>query len=142
MENKPIVVERTFDVPADKVWSAITDKNEMKSWYFDLEDFRPEVGFRFQFTGGPSPEKQYLHLCEITEVIPGKLLTYSWRYEGYDGTSFVTWELTDMGDHTLLRLTHAGLETFPKENPDLAKNNFVQGWDEIINTSLKNYLEN
>jgi hypothetical protein len=34
-----------------------------------------------------------------------------------------------------------GIETFPKDNPDLAKKNFIAGWDHIINISLKDYLQ-
>ncbi len=90
MDNQALVFERLFDAPASKVWKAITDKEEMKKWYFDLPAFKAEVGCNFQFSGGPSPEKQYLHLCEVTEVIPEKKLTYSWRYDGYAGNSFVT----------------------------------------------------
>ena len=141
MSNQPIVIERTFDAPISKVWSAITDKNEMKNWYFDLAEFNAEPGFKFQFTGGPTPEKQYLHLCEITEVIPEKKLTYSWRYDGYAGNSFVTFELFEQGNKTLVKLTHKGLETFPEENPDFARGNFEEGWNEIINVSLKTFLE-
>src|SRR5437868_3867511 len=132
MDDQPIIVERTFNAPVSKVWKAITDKEKMKKWSFAFAEFRPEVGFKFHFSGGPSPEKQYLHLCEITEVIPGKKLSYSWRYDGYAGNSFVTFELFEEDDKTLLRLTHAGIETFPKENPDFAKQNFVEGWSQII----------
>lgn len=141
MENQIIILERLFSAPVAKVWSAITDKDEMKKWYFDLAEFKAEVGFKFQFTGGPSPEKQYLHLCEITEVIYEKKLTYSWRYDGYPGNSSVTFELFGQGNQTLLKLTHIGLNTFPKENADFAVKNFEEGWNEIINTSLKNHLE-
>jgi uncharacterized protein YndB with AHSA1/START domain len=141
METQPIVVEQLFNAPVAKVWKAITDKNEMKKWYFDLAEFKAEVGFKFQFSGGPSPEKQYVHLCEVTEAVPDKKLTYSWSYEGYPGKSFVTWELEEKGDKTLLRLTHKGLETFPADNTDFAVHNFVEGWNGIINESLKNYLE-
>ena len=141
MNNEPFVIERTYNAPTEKVWNAITDKHEMKQWYFDLAEFKAEVGFEFQFTGGPSPEKQYLHLCKITEVIPGKKLTYSWRYDGYEGNSFVTFELFAEGMNTRLKLTHVGLETFPEENPDLAKHNFVEGWTDIIGRSLKEYVE-
>lgn len=140
MKNEPIVIERTYDAPIAKVWKALTDKNEMKQWYFDLAEFKPEVGFAFQFSGGP-PEKQYLHLCIVTEVIAGKKLTYSWRYDGYEGNSHVTFELFDEGNKTRLRLTHTGLETFPMSNPDFAKKNFVEGWTEMLSTSLKRFLE-
>lgn len=137
---EPIIVERVFDTSVSKIWSAITDKDEMRAWYFNLTEFQAEPGFKFQFTGGPSEDTQYVHLCEVTEVIPQKKLTYSWRYEGYEGNSFVTFELFDQGDCTLLKLTHEGLDTFP-DNPDFAINNFVKGWNHIIHTSLKGYLE-
>ena len=138
MENKPIIVERKYNAPISKVWKAITDKEEMKQWYFDLAEFQPELGFKFQFIGG-TEDNQYLHLCEIIEVIPEKKLTYSWRYDGYEGNSFVTFELFEEGGETRLKLTHRGLESFP-DNPDFAKTNFEMGWDQIINTSLKDYL--
>jgi uncharacterized protein YndB with AHSA1/START domain len=140
MTNEPFVIERTYNAPAEKVWKAITDRDQMKQWYFDLAEFKPEVGFEFSFEGCP-PEKTYLHLCKITEVVPGKKLAYSWRYDGYDGISFVTFELFPEGDKTRLKLTHAGLETFPASVPDFAKENFVKGWTEIIGTSLKEFTE-
>ncbi|HET8803839.1 MAG TPA: SRPBCC domain-containing protein, partial [Aequorivita sp.] len=109
-------------------------------WYFDLAEFKAEVGFKFQFMGG-TEDDQYLHLCEILEVVPKKKLTYSWRYDGYEGNSFVTFELFEEGGNTRLKLTHRGLESFP-DKKDFSKSNFEQGWDEIINTSLMHYLKN
>ncbi|GAA0544266.1 SRPBCC family protein [Chitinophaga japonensis] len=140
MQNEPLILERTYNAPVDKVWKAITDKDNMKQWYFNIPEFKPEVGFEFQFEGG-TPEKSYLHLCKVTEVIPGKKLTYSWRYEGYAGNSLVTFELFPEGDKTRLKLTHAGLDTFPADAPDLVRENFVQGWTELIGTSLKEFVE-
>jgi uncharacterized protein YndB with AHSA1/START domain len=139
IKTEPFVIERTYNAPVDKVWQAITDKNKMKQWYFDLEEFKPEVGFEFRFYGG-TEEKQYLHICKITEVIHGKKLTHTWKYDGYPGQSFVTFELFAEGDKTRLKLTHAGLETFPSE-PDFARTNFEMGWTDIIGRSLKEYLE-
>jgi len=141
MIQQPFVIERTFNAPVEKVWKAITDKDQMKQWYFDLAAFEPEVGFEFQFEGG-TEEKKYLHLCKVTEVIPGKKLTYSWRYEGFEGNSFVTFELFPQGDQTKLKLTHAGLETFPANEPAFAKESFAAGWDYIIGTSLSKFFGN
>lgn len=140
LSGEPFVIERTLNAPASLVWKAITQKDLMKEWYFDLEEFKPEIGFSFQFSGGP-PEREYLHLCEITEVIPEKRLSYSWRYKGYEGISFVTFELIPSENRTIVRLTHAGLGTFPKSNPDLAKKNFEAGWTDIIGRSLKEFAE-
>jgi len=141
MQAAPFVIERTYNAPVAKVWEAITDNQKMKQWYFDLPEFKPEVGFTFEFYGGPDNGIRYHHFCEITEVIPGKKLTHSWTYIGYSGKSFVTWELFDEGDRTKLVLTHSGLETFPPDNKDLAAHNFARGWTHIIGTSLKNFLE-
>ena len=139
MTAVPFVIERTLNAPIEKVWKAITEKEQMKQWYFDLAEFKPQTGFEFSFEGG-TEEKSYLHLCKVTEVVPGKKLQYSWRYEGYEGNSFVTWELFPEGDQTRLRLTHEGLETFP-DNPDFAKKNFEAGWTDIIGKNLKEFLE-
>jgi uncharacterized protein YndB with AHSA1/START domain len=140
MKSDPFIIERTFNAPVTKVWKALTDKSDMKQWYFDLAEFKPEVGFEFQFYGG-TEGKQYLHLCKITNVIPNKKLTYSWKYDGYAGESFVTFELFPEGDKTRLRLTHEGIETFPADVPDFSRKNFEEGWTQIIGTSLKDFLE-
>jgi uncharacterized protein YndB with AHSA1/START domain len=141
MKNEPFVIERTYDAPVEKIWKAITDKDEMKQWYFSFEEFKPEVGFEFQFEGGPDKGPKYLHLCKITEVIPKKKLTYSWRYDGYEGISYVTFELFSEGNKTRIKLTHEGIETFPKSNPDFAKENFAMGWTDIVGRSLKDFVE-
>ena len=140
MKNEPLIVERTYNAPADRVWKAITELDQMRQWYFKLAEFRAEIGFEFQFEGGPKG-KTYLHKCQVTEVVPGKKLQYSWRYDGYEGNSFVTFELFEEGDKTRLKLTHEGLETFAASNPDFAKENFMKGWTSIIGTSLKDFVE-
>ena len=140
MNNEPFVIERTYNAPIEKVWKALTDKQQMKQWYFDIAEFKPEVGFEFTFTGG-SEEKKYTHLCKVLEVIPNKKLSYSWRYEGYPGSSIVTFELFDEGKETRIRLTHEGIETFPKNLADFAKESFAKGWTYIIGTSLKDFVE-
>jgi len=138
--QQPFVIERSYNAPVEKVWDAITDKSQMKQWYFDLDDFKPEVGFEFRFDGG-SDDKIYHHICKIVEVVPNKKLKYSWKYEGFEGMSYVTFELFEEGKTTTVKLTHEGLETFPQNNPDFAKESFMQGWTYILGTSLKNFLE-
>src|SRR5687768_9790784 len=112
MNDPTFVMERTFNAPVGKVWKALTDTKDMKQWYFDLKEFRPEVGFKFQFDAGEEGKK-FRHLCEVTEAVVNRKLAYTWRYDGHKGNSIVTFELFPEGDKTRLKLTHAGLETFP-----------------------------
>ena len=137
--TEAVMIERTFNAPVARVWKALTDADEMRVWYFDLKEFKPEVGFEFEFTVEHEGTK-YHHLCKITEVIPQKKIAYAWRYAGEEGNSLVTFELFDDGGKTRLKLTHEGLETFPKL-PAYAKTNFEKGWTEIIGSSLKQYVE-
>jgi uncharacterized protein YndB with AHSA1/START domain len=136
-----IVIERIINAPRQKVWKAITDNSEMKQWYFPLDEFKPEVGFRFQFSGGTETQ-QYLHLCEVKEVIPQSKLSYSWKYGGYEGDSLVTFELSDEGSATKVVLTHVGVETFKTNDPNFGRDSFVAGWTDIIGKQLKNHVEN
>jgi uncharacterized protein YndB with AHSA1/START domain len=141
MNPAPVIKEVLLNAPASKVWNAITDKKEMKQWYFDLAEFKPEVGFEFQFYGGDE-KKQWLHLCKVTEAITGKKLTSSWKYDGYGGISYVAFELFPEGSKTRLKLTHSGLESFPvDEVPEFNRENFEAGWESIICTSLKDFFE-
>lgn len=139
MKNEPFVIERVLNAPVERVWKAITNADDMKQWYFDIPGFKPEVGFEFTFIG-KNKDRTFVHLCTVTEVVPNQKLTHSWRYEGYDGNSFVTFELIPEGEQTRLKLIHEGLETFPPI-ADFAKTNFEAGWTYIIGTSIKNYLE-
>ncbi len=139
--TQPFTIERTFSASIEKVWKAITDKNEMKQWYFDLADFQPTVGFEFQFYGQGQKGERYLHLCKITEVVTGRKLAYSWRYDGLKGNSVVTFELFKEGNQTRLKLTHEGIESFAANGPDFAKESFMQGWTQLIGTLLPKFLE-
>jgi uncharacterized protein YndB with AHSA1/START domain len=140
MKNELLILERTYNAPSEKVWKALTDSEALKQWSFDILGFKAEVGFEFQLLMGKDENNQYLHICKVTEVIPGKKLTYSWRYDGYAGMSYVTFELFPEGEQTRLKFTHAGIETFPADNPDFAKENFAEGWTYTVD-ELKAFIE-
>ncbi|RCH54769.1 SRPBCC domain-containing protein [Mucilaginibacter hurinus] len=140
MNNEPFVIERVYNAPVEKVWQAITDKDQMKQWYFNIPAFEPKLGFEFSFEGNDG-DKVFVHLCKVTEVNYLKRLAYSWAYAGFDGYSVVTFDLSPEGDKTKLKLTHAGLETFPQDHPSFAKANFSAGWTEVIGTLLPGFVE-
>jgi uncharacterized protein YndB with AHSA1/START domain len=144
---EPVVIERTFNAPVARVWKALTDVDEMREWFLPCwrqddwsgPKFKPEVGFEFEFV----VEKEgsnYHHLCKVVEVIPQKKIAYTWRYKDQPGNSLVTIELCSAGERTHLKLTHTGLETFPK-TPMYARKNFEAGWTAIIGTELKQFVE-
>jgi uncharacterized protein YndB with AHSA1/START domain len=139
MQEESLIIEYGYDAPVEKVWEALTDRDKMKEWYFDLDAFEARVGFRFQFYGENDGEK-FLHQCVVTAVVPEKLLSYSWRYADYPGDSELSFELFPENGKTRLKLTHKGLETFPA-GPDFARTNFVEGWTYLTGKSLRDFVE-
>lgn len=134
-------LERTYNAPVSKVWQALTDKDQMKKWYFDLAAFKAEPGFEFQFDGKGKEGQLYVHLCKVVEVIPEKKLSHTWTYKGLPGMSTVTWELFSEGGKTRVKLTHEGLESFAVNGPDFMLESFTAGWTHILGKGLKEFVE-
>ena len=139
LTTEEITIEHTFEAPVAQVWKALTAVEQMRQWYFDLKEFKPEPGFEFEFVV-EHEGVSYHHLCRITEVIPQQRIAYTWRYKGEPGDSLVTFELLPEGNKTRLKLTHKGIETFPK-TPAYARKNFEAGWTAIIGSELKEFVE-
>jgi uncharacterized protein YndB with AHSA1/START domain len=141
MTYEPYTIDRTYDAPVSRVWKALTDKRWIRMWFFEVEEFEARPGFEFRCRGG-GDQNPYLLLCTIKEVLPMQKLSYTWCYEGYPGESLVSIELFEEGKKTRLRLTHAGLETFPKDRPDIfGREKFVAGWNYLIGESLPHLLK-
>ncbi|MDX1283659.1 MAG: SRPBCC domain-containing protein [Draconibacterium sp.] len=138
--DPPILVEESYNVPILKVWDAITDLDEMKLWYFDnIDNFQPEIGSksRFQVQSG---ERIFTHLWEVTEVnVPTKII-YSWKYEEYQGDSFVSFELEEFGNQTRLILRVEVIEDFADNIPEFERDSCVGGWQYFLKKRLKEYL--
>jgi uncharacterized protein YndB with AHSA1/START domain len=132
-------VERVFNAPVGRVWIALTDVDEMRQWYFELKEFKPEIGFEFEFVVEHEGNTNH-HLCKLTEVIPQKKIAYTWRYKGEPGDSLVTFELFPDGDKTRLKVTHTGIETFPR-TPAYARKNFETGWTILVDSELRQFVE-
>lgn len=139
--DTPIIVQYKINAPIDKVWKALTDKNEMKTWYFDIQDFKPEVGVVFNFYE-PGGENKYHHQGEILEFIPNRKLKHTWSYPDFsDQKTTVTWELQSENDETLVTLIHEGIDCFKDLGEGFSRVSFTGGWNAILGHSLKEYLE-
>lgn len=139
--DKPIVVEQLFDKPTSIVWEAITEVDQMKNWFFEnIPDFKPEVGFETEFDVR-SEKRVFPHLWRIEKVIPNKLIKYKWKYEGYSGDSFVSFELTDLDQKTLLRVKTEVVKDFSDDIPEFRPESCKAGWEYFIQNNLKNYLD-
>lgn len=138
-DSEPLVLERTFNATGTRVWTALTQLDALRQWFFQLAAFEPKVGFEYGFTVECEGQK-VVNQCRIKEVVPESRLVFTWRYEGVKGESTITYELFAEGDKTRLKFTQTGLETFPSE-PGFSRASFLEGWNWLVHESLKAYLE-
>jgi uncharacterized protein YndB with AHSA1/START domain len=139
--DPPIIVEETYNKPIETVWRAITEPVQMRKWFFDnIPDFKPEVGFEIEFdveAGG----RVFPHQWKITKVESGKLIEYNWKYGGYQGDAYVTFELTPEENAIRLRLTNIVVEDFQDDIPEFKRESCIGGWNYFIKERLKKYLD-
>jgi uncharacterized protein YndB with AHSA1/START domain len=83
--------ERVFGHPCAKVWRAITEPDQLRSWEFPaVVDLTQAAGTKVTFA---SPEDRFPALEGMIVVTePPTLLEYTW------GDEILRWELEDLGD--------------------------------------------
>jgi len=139
-DEEPVIVSETYPSSAEEVWQAITAIDRMRKWYFDnIPDFQPVVGFRTRFDVDAG-ERQFPHLWEIEEVIPGRRIAYSWKFEGYPGRSRVDFDIEESDQATTLTVRCTVFEDFPDDVPEFARESCLGGWRYFLGERLKHYL--
>ncbi len=139
--DPPIVVQQIFDTPLPTVWKAITQPSEMRQWFFrEIETFDPKIGFETRFVV-ENGERSFPHLWRVTKADPPNLIQYNWKYEGYQGDSHVSFQLTSENGSTKLTLTHQVTKDFQQGIPEFTRESCLEGWNYFIKESLKKYLE-
>lgn len=135
-----VKVEAVFDATKSQVWEALTNTEIMKVWYFDISNFKLEVGSEFSFYEGD--KKEYLHEGEILKVEQNVVLQHTWKHpQQSKGSSIVTWEIEETDNNKVkVTLSHEGLENFADAGPNFAPANYEMGWNAIVKTNLRNYL--
>ena len=102
------------------VWRALTEPELLARWW-TAGDIKPIVGHRFTLDMGSWGQQQ----CEVLEVDPGRLLSYTFAEGALDTT--ITWRLEPEGAGTRLFLRHAG---FPPGSMSLKR--MSGGWPAIL----------
>ena len=99
-ETRSVVIERELPYAPEKIWRALTQPQLIAEWLMQ-NDFEPVVGHRFDFRADWGSVQ-----CQVVEVEPNKLLSYSWA--AYDLESVVTLTLIPTSTGTRLRMEQAG----------------------------------
>lgn len=138
MIENAIEYKVVYNFPIAEVWRAISEKDAVSEWLMPC-DISPEVGHKFHFSTKPFPGFDGSIACEVLEVIPLQLLSYSWS-GGPLKRTVVTFRLEQDGERTILHFNHSGFEGFL--NKLIVQKILANGWKtKILPVLLKNYLE-
>ena len=104
-EIRSVIVERTLPCTPEKLWRALTLPHLIEEWLMK-NDFKPVAGHRFNLSNQPQPGMTVVIDCEVLEIEPPKILSYTWKAYGLD--SSVTFTLTPTATGTHLRMEQSG----------------------------------
>lgn len=137
-----VKVSSIIETSKQKVWEAITNPEVMKVWYFDMSNFKLEIGnvFSFYETDG----RTFFHECKILNFEENKMLQHTWTHpQQSKGSSIVTWTIEELESGKVeVTLTHEGVDSFADGGEKFAPANYEMGWNALVKTSLRNYLYN
>ena len=129
---------RVVPVPRAEVWRAMTDAEEVASWWgpkgFSTRglEFDPEVGAAYRIAMQP-PEGELFHLHgEFREVDPPSRLSYTFVWDPpdpEDRETLVTLSLADLGEGTEVELTQGEFAT--QDRLDLHDGGWTESFEKL-----------
>jgi uncharacterized protein YndB with AHSA1/START domain len=140
LETDSVVITILLNAPVERVWWSITNPEAIRRWYFTINNFKAEQGFKFKMYG-ERKGVQFPISCTVKEAETNKKLSYSWNYEDFPAETLVSFELSARQDQTELILTHSGLANLPRESTLVSVRNHRDAWEFILGSSLKQFLE-
>ena len=139
MSNKlAYTYEIYIGAPVDRVWAGLIDGDITKKYVYGTRfDGKLKKGARYAYVGDGDFK---VVDGEILDVEPGKRLVMTWRAHWDDSVvkdppSRVTYELSQAGSSTKLRLVHDDFDT-----QTVTYTGSVEGWPRML-SSLKSILE-
>ncbi len=103
-----------FPNTPEDVWEYLTRSELIAEWLME-NNFRPEVGYEFQFNTKPIIKLGFdgKIYCKVLEIVPLKKLSYSWKGghgEKINLDTVITWTLIPTNNGTELQLKQTGFK--------------------------------
>lgn len=152
--NEPDAVVAEIDIaaPPERVFAALTDANQLFTWWstepsveLSLFEIDARPGGLWRFKGRPAPgssqgdvgeqlkrnaAQEFEVHGEVLEYVPPRLLVWSWiaNWHAHPAhPTVVRWELTPTTNGTRVRVTHSGLTHEPVSRKD-----YKGGWQGVL----------
>lgn len=105
MDTKTITKDQFIKASPERVFQALTHKEELERWFVPTVEIEVKPGGIFRMEWSPGMGEQ----GKVQEVIPSRLLSYTWEGAFSPTPTTITFALTKEKDGTLVTLTHSGI---------------------------------
>jgi uncharacterized protein YndB with AHSA1/START domain len=143
MQSDTIVQEIAIKGSAERIFAALTDRQERMKWWggpggrFRITRFESDLrpGGKWIMYAESIDSRPVTIRGEYREIDRPRLLVFTWLPDWYENAteSLVRWDLDERDGVTTVRLTHSGLATE-------ASRVSHRGWPQIL-TWLQSYVE-
>ncbi len=154
--SQPIIIDRTFRVPVEKLFQAFTNAEALKAWWWPKELYADRIDYDFQEGGqyfinmkGAAPQGGGGMTGEIEEIVPNERIVMSDQFADAKGNAISAKEAKMPGMWPeMIRITFefsskdensSNLHLFQSGIPSEAHDQCVQGWTESFD-KLESYL--
>jgi len=137
--NREIII----DAPIEKVFSAVSDQDQLTHWFPDIAVLEKREGgrvsFKFLRSEDNNLDRDHEMNGKIIKFIPNRELSYTWHFQTkpeFNKDTIVTWRFESLSkEKTKVILRHSGFT----EDDRQQYNEHSEGWTWFVNR-LGNYL--
>jgi uncharacterized protein YndB with AHSA1/START domain len=105
MGTKTITQEQFIKANPDRVFKALTEKQELERWFVQEADIELKPGGTIRTNWVPGMGEHGI----VKEVKPSQLFRFTWEGQFSPTPTTLTFELTKRKEGTLLTFTHSGI---------------------------------
>ncbi len=142
-DQDAILGEIHVDAPAQRVFEAITDPEQLVKWWGQDNRYRLTTchndvrrGGQWKSVGVGADGKPFQANGEYLEVDPPRLLVYTWKGDWDGGVqSTVRWDIIASNKGNLVKMRHSGFAAQPE-----AGKHYSGGWPTVMSW-MKSFVE-
>jgi uncharacterized protein YndB with AHSA1/START domain len=117
MSGEMLLIERTFQAPAQAVFDAWTSEEVMRRWFHGQHDWEtPEAHVDLRLGGtvrvvmrDPVKDERHGGGGHYTEIDPPNRLAFTWTWDDDDRETLIELDFEEAEGATTVRLTHSSL---------------------------------
>jgi uncharacterized protein YndB with AHSA1/START domain len=117
VSGETLVIERTFQAPAQRVFDAWTSEEVMRRWFHGEHHWEtPEATVDLRLGGNvrvvmrdPVKDAEYGGGGHYTEIDPPTRLAFTWTWDNEGRETLIELDFEEAGGATTVRLTHSNL---------------------------------